>query len=107
MTSIRLGVVLLFWWLACVFTMHPAVASSSATATAQITLVFPPNATLRQAAGGIHRELCLRNFPVQHISVTVLTQDFRRGQRTLDLGAKRCLIEGEIKGGSELIISAE
>ncbi|WP_444921142.1 hypothetical protein ACJJID_01310 [Microbulbifer sp. CnH-101-G] len=107
MSSFRLGAVLLFGWLAGVFIVHPAAASSSASATAQITLVFSPNATLRQAERGTHRELCLQNLPAKHISVTARAQDFSRGQQALDFGAKRCLTEGDIKGVSELIISAE
>ncbi|MCO1335696.1 hypothetical protein MO867_15270 [Microbulbifer sp. OS29] len=85
-----------------------ASEGSSASATSRIVLILPPSTAWRQAEIGSSRELCLRNMPAKHISVsTLMWKSTRRAKRVLALDAQGCLSELQLNGVSELIITAE
>ncbi|MFA0790164.1 hypothetical protein ACCI51_06370 [Microbulbifer echini] len=107
MASIRLIVIFLVGCFTCIFAGNTAAANSSATATAQIMLIFPSKTTWRQAEAGNQHDFCLQNVPTQHISVSILKQKLSNSAQAFDLGAQGCLSELDTKGVSELIISAE
>ncbi|MFC6634817.1 hypothetical protein [Microbulbifer taiwanensis] len=99
------------WGLLCSVGLIPVCAgaadSTSASASARITLQIAPRVQLRQVEGSSRQQLCLGHIPARHYYLLVIRGSSDGGRQLPGRGGSFCLPVSVTEGAGELLIVAQ